>query len=279
MSPISQTWPGLEIASWSAFVQHAAPVAGASFQRLGYLCRGQADVRWGLEPSLLRLFPASVTAPQAIELESSGLAEFRSQAHLHLASSHLPGSFRSPPLSEWWALMQHHHAPTRLLDWTKSPYVAAYFAVEQYPAVDGVVFIVDAPRAQRAFIEKWGEKREVTNPDLQNPDAPDLLLFWQPEKKSDRFVAQQGYFSLGMNILRPHDDFLTNACTVPGGTADAGPIRRWIFPAKVKTEILRHLRVMNIAAHSLFPGLDGLGRSIAEIARIGPLVIPRSGDG
>jgi FRG domain len=275
LPPASHSWPGLEIASWGAFVQHAASVAGASSHRLGYLCRGQADARWGLQPSLLRLFPAGVTAPRAIELEGFGLEEFRSQAHLHVAASHLPGGFSQPPLSEWWALMQHHHAPTRLLDWTKSPYVAAYFAVEQHPDVDGAVFIVDAPCVQRSFIGQWGEKRDVTDADLQNPNAADLLLFWEPEKRTDRFVAQQGYFSLALNILRPHDDLLTNACG-PGGTADAGPLRRWLFPPRVKAEVLRHLRVMNIAAHSLFPGLDGLGRSVAEIARIGPLIIPRN---
>src|SRR5215203_6273312 len=85
----SENWPGLVIASWGAFVQHAAPVASASSQRSGYLCRGQANCRWGLEPSLLRLFPVGVSGSRAIELEQSALEEFRAQAHLHVPVSHL----------------------------------------------------------------------------------------------------------------------------------------------------------------------------------------------
>ena len=51
--------------------------------------------------------------------------EFRRRAHHFLAD--VP-----PRLDdlEWLALMQHHGAPTRLVDWTKSPYVAAFFAAE-----------------------------------------------------------------------------------------------------------------------------------------------------
>jgi hypothetical protein len=47
------------------------------------------------------------------------------------------------------------------------------------------------------------------------------------------------------------------------------PAARWIFPAAVKDQMLKRLRLANIAAHSLFPGADGLGRSIAEFAKIG----------
>ena len=37
---------------------------------------------------------------------------------------------------EWLALMQHYGTPTRLLDFTRSPYVACYFALEELPRTD-----------------------------------------------------------------------------------------------------------------------------------------------
>ena len=47
---------------------------------------------------------------------------------------------------------------------------------------------------------------------------------------------------------------------------------KWVIPAGLKLEFLRKLRAMNSAAHSLFPGIDGFGRSLAEVARLAALI-------
>jgi hypothetical protein len=52
---------------------------------------------------------------------------YRFQQYAHNYLRHVPSL---NDLSSWYALMQHHCVPTRLLDWTESPYVAMYFAVE-----------------------------------------------------------------------------------------------------------------------------------------------------
>jgi hypothetical protein len=40
-------------------------------------------------------------------------------------------------------LMQHYKAPTRLLDWSYSPYLAAYFACSSNPNIDGAIWALN----------------------------------------------------------------------------------------------------------------------------------------
>jgi hypothetical protein len=261
-------WPTIEVESWQRFIALAERLVIGSPQDAPYVIRGQADSAWELTPSLLRLFPQNVTPEQALAVEKVSVEEFQAQAHLHLSAALLPSRFPTAGLPEWWALMQHHHAPSRLLDWTRSPYVAAYFAVEQELDKPGAVFVVHVPTASSAFLSAFPDRR-ATNEHLENPQAPQALLFWEPSKKSERFVAQQGYFSLNVNVLGTHNGLIEEQCAKAKWNALQKMFHeKWIIPSGLKLEFLRKLRAMNIAAHSLFPGIDGLGRSLGEVARL-----------
>jgi hypothetical protein len=88
---------------------------------------GQKDASWHLSTSLER----SATRQRYLlgflpDCESNILKDFRRRAH-HYLNSH-PSDDN---LLEWLALIQHYGGPTRLIDFTHSPYVAAFFAVEQ----------------------------------------------------------------------------------------------------------------------------------------------------
>ena len=261
-------WPTTVISSWEQFVNTASRLVREKFSA-AYLCRGQSCADWDLTPSLVRLLPKDIVPTKAIEVEKRLLQDFRSQAHLHVRHSWLPPSF--PPVNalEWWALMQHYGAPTRLLDWTQSLYVAAYFAVENNWEVDGAIFLVHWPAAQLSYQEQYGTDGKIKADVFMDPDAPRALLFWSPERKSARFVAQQSFLSISTNLMCSHDELIVPACAA---AAQANPnsvyYLRFTIPSKLKADFLRNLRAMNIAAHSLFPSLDGVCRSAAEDARL-----------
>ena len=91
-----------------------------------WIFRGMGDATWDLDSSLTRVLKRS-TWPRSDgrAAERSAIGYFKQQAR---------GELRDPPdnlnLVGWLALMQHYGAPTRLLDWTMSAFVACYFAYE-----------------------------------------------------------------------------------------------------------------------------------------------------
>ena len=131
-----------ELASWSAFVSEFALDASPS-----WLFRGQADIGWGLGTSLQRAF-ASASASDLVErvhFENSSIGFFKDRARLHL-----PVTPAEHDLLGWLALMQHYGAPTRLQDWTRSPFAAAYFAYREDSEQDAAIWAVQAYFCRRA---------------------------------------------------------------------------------------------------------------------------------
>ncbi|MEO7650617.1 MAG: FRG domain-containing protein, partial [Bryobacteraceae bacterium] len=93
-----------------------------------WIFRGQSNSTWGLTTSMERLrFRYSSTSNKALSGEKAEallLREFK--RHYHRYTDPTP-DLRDD--LEWLAIMQHHGAPTRLLDWTFSEYIALFFAI------------------------------------------------------------------------------------------------------------------------------------------------------
>jgi len=129
--------------------------------------------------------------------------------NLHRFVDRLP---REDDAVEWFALMQHHGAPTRLLDWTYSFYVALFFAIER--AMPGQSCAVWAINQQWLLetLKKYPAMRRALeiDPSLKAPEAMAVLLEAEPSivvpivpyYVNERLAVQQGAFIASMNLNR-----------------------------------------------------------------------------
>ena len=146
-------WPTITIRNWDTF-DFKAKFVGALTADLvrtaprptKFFFRGQANSSWGLTPSLARsLTQASMTEEKINELQNSAMEYF--YGHIDNLTPDEQEVISNLPHRgiEWVGLMQHYRVPTTLLDWSLSPYIAAYFAVASFRhrEVDGAVWFFD----------------------------------------------------------------------------------------------------------------------------------------
>jgi hypothetical protein len=167
---------------------------------------------------------------------------------------------------DWWTLIQHYGGPTRILDWTQSPLVALYFAVRQRWDRDGAVWAVHAVKLNERGDDRFGPL-PASDAELWRNETPDARVYVHgTNRPTDRMIAQQGAFSVGHDILVDHADSIADLLPeVEGGLMLR---RRFVIPGSAKPSFLRQLHHMNVTAAALFPGLDGLGSELEELARL-----------
>ena len=122
--------------------------------------RGQSDASWELIPSLTRICNEhGFDNKTAMLVENELLNEFQQR---YRNNDDFCESLRINDLLSWWEIMQHHSAPTRLLDWSKSPHAALYFAVSSSKELDGAIYLMDAGHLQ--WIQSVREKDPAAAP-------------------------------------------------------------------------------------------------------------------
>lgn len=243
------------ITSWREFddavAQAAAALGGGTHSHSSLVFRGLARASYSNRSSLARL------GDGFCDLERHLIRNFRKYAHRER-----PG----PTLWDWLSLAQHHGLPTRLMDWTFSPFVAAHFATATRPEDDGVVWAVDCAAAHRLLPEVLRRALEVEGAtifttELLAQHAPTLeqfdglgagepfLLFFEPPSLDDRIVNQSAVLSAMCDAEAHLDDFLEQ---------NPGLCHAWRITAEAKQEIRSRLDQANVTERVLMPGLDGL---------------------
>lgn len=262
-------WPIVNIGSWNQFAELADRfILMGEPSEIAYLFRGQSDAIWdNLKPSLTRTLEGS-SIQDVHGTEQHAWMTFRKQAHRYINLATI-ADWEDP--LEWWPWMQHYGAPTRLLDWTGSPYVAAYFAVVQNWKSDGVVWFFHGGSLHQAMEVKYpieglfGPNTRLNAKSLvSDPEAPARVVHFYQVFDDHRMFAQQGSFTICLQPLADHARVIEEAIGAIPNALGTIVIRKALKP-----EFLRRLRAMNIGANSLFPGVDGIDQSIAELVRLG----------
>lgn len=223
--------------------------------RSSYVYRGSWSMQYDLSTSLTRL------GSRYHELEPHILRNFKKYAHSNAATN--------DSVWNWLAVAQHHGLPTRLLDWTYSPYVALHFATQDLSRYDenGVIWCLNyvksnefLPLKLKTAIEEEGSN--VFTPEMLQPVCASLrelellqekeyVVFLEPPSLDARIVHQYALFSLMSTAQANMSAWLEQHPEL---------YFRVIIPAELKWEIRDKLDQANITERVLFPGLTGLSQ-------------------
>jgi hypothetical protein len=243
-----------------------------------WVYRGLRSDKWALETNLeraVRRFDCK-GSPNS-KLEFGLLRQFQRRAHHYLTDVPERDNW-----IEWLALMQHHGAPTRLMDWTYSFYIGLHFAVEHFGLersdTSCVIWALDldwvdeqlerilSPKDWKAINgDDWNLENARTFTRIfarPRSNRYSLVCAVNPFRLNQRLSIQQGVFLCQGDISKP---FQTNlAAMFLGKKASMKLVKCTIsLDDDARIEVARKLIQMNMTRTSLFPGLDGFSSSLA----------------
>lgn len=221
--------------------------------RSGYVYRGLNNQDFALQTSLSRL------GGEYHSLERHILRNFKKYAR--------SGSRVDTSNWNWLAIAQHHGLPTRMLDWTYSPYVALHFTTSDLSSFhqDGIIHVINYVRSNeylppvlKNLIREEGSNTFTAEMldsvcssvfELDKLTDEPFVMFLEPPSIDERIINQYALFSLMSHARSSLADWLMNHPSLQF---------RIIIPAELKWEIRDKLDQANITERVLFPGLEGL---------------------
>jgi FRG domain-containing protein len=229
--------------------------------------RGQSDASWGLQPGMYRHLPLK---RDVRTLEDEIRQEF-------VVRAPSLGPERPNNSWEWYFLMQHSGAPTRLLDWTESALIALYFAVKgARKGKDAAVWILEpwklneyvadiaeviAPGAEEGIVKEhaarykpWLPERYAESESLK----PQLPVAIYPTHFSRRISSQRSCFTIHGSDKDGFDHLPDKFRSY---------LRKVIIPADASHDVETSLSVVGVDELTIFPDLDGLGRWLSAVLR------------
>lgn len=214
--------------------------------------RGQADKEWDLCPRLYRL----------------GLGHQETDMTVRFLTMAKPRYPKCPPNENffaWLFLMQHYCLPTRLLDWSESPLVALFFAVESenHDRSDAVLWALEPTELnyqqlgkKKIFVSSSSDVRQIFVEAFRtNPNNPNRRILSVLTEQIDlRHMVQQSAFTV-------------HGADVPINSVEqlSKCIAKIVIPAKSKRGFRQILENFGVSRAVLFPDLENLSREITAL--------------
>lgn len=210
--------------------------------------RGQSDESYKLLPSYMR--------SNNYASETSLLSAFKQNA-IMLADIQPSNSF------DWMFLMQHYGIPTRLLDWSESPLVALYFALEQINSnIDSVVWALKPTELNKNaninntdeayFIPSFDDELVKDSYSIEKMAQGPKSMLLSPiatiaTRNNVRIQAQLGVFTIHHRGRTAIEDI-----------GNGEHILKYIIQKDKKENILKQLSLLGINRFQLFPELSSI---------------------
>jgi FRG domain len=235
---------GIDLSRWAYFDDY---IRQEMLDFRNFIWRGQCAAAWSLESTLDRLLRKRGQAYN-LRLRAEHLQRFM----MSTRGRRGPNPPNMSTENDWWALGQHYGLATPLLDWSTSPYVAAYFA-----------FVPEEnDRADRRAV--WGlwrdaverKSKEIANTWTESGRAPVVDLVEPRSDENARLVSQGGLFTRGPDAVSLDDWVRRNFA----GEEKYIRLVKITIPNRDRDLALRTLNRMNINHLSLFPDIYGASK-------------------